>query len=187
MPTEYVQVNTPAAPGDKIDVVTVDDGQGDNNRRQVACLGDTSVYGNVARVLTSDAAASIPGLVVRPVAGPVLPFHLVAALGTNVQVVSNQPRSWFGWRLFNNSNLTDPQHVGYPVFVKLFDKASAPVLGTDIPVAVIPMQAGVGDHEFFSVGEAFQNGIAIAITKGIADLDNIGVALDDCVLDLEYK
>lgn len=69
--------------------------------------------------------------------------------------------------------------AAYMVFLKLYNKASAPTVGTDVPVWTIPIAAGGGFSLDESVGEYFSTGIAYAITKLQADSDTTAVAAGD--------
>lgn len=66
------------------------------------------------------------------------------------------------------------------VFLKLYDKASAPVLASDVPVLTIPIISTTTTAGWIGmdcdVGMAFKLGIAYAITGGIADTDATAVA-----------
>ena len=62
-------------------------------------------------------------------------------------------------------------------FLKLYNKASAPTVGTDVPVLTIPIPASsVQNIEFGTAGHRFTTGIAIAITNLAADSDTTAVA-----------
>lgn len=62
-------------------------------------------------------------------------------------------------------------------FVKLYNKASAPTVGTDVPVLTIPVPAGgVVNINLGSMGHRFTTGIALAITNLAADSDTTAVA-----------
>ena len=65
-----------------------------------------------------------------------------------------------------------------PVFYKLFNKASAPTLGTDVPLVTIPVPASSVVVQGFGVlGLRFATGIASAVTGAIAAADvSSGVA-----------
>lgn len=69
--------------------------------------------------------------------------------------------------------------AAYNVFLKLYNKASAPTVGTDTPVITIPIQAGGGYSRTFAMGRTFGTGIAYAITKLQADSDTTVVAAGD--------
>lgn len=65
-------------------------------------------------------------------------------------------------------------------YLKLYNKASAPVVGTDVPVLILLLPAGASiDHDFGLVGHRFTTGIALALTTGIADSDTGAVAANE--------
>jgi hypothetical protein len=115
-----------------------------------------------------------------PVGGrdDLLHLHAVATGTTNAGVVKAAPGRLWGAQLTNASK-TDQ------VFLKFFDKATAPALGTDVPVMTIG--AGIGSTQAYGGrGRAFAAGIAIAITRNVGDLDATAVTNGDCVVDLDY-
>lgn len=67
-------------------------------------------------------------------------------------------------------------------FVKLYNKATAPTVGTDVPEMVIPVPAAVGGVPGIAEitpgfnGHRFALGLGIAITGGAADADTTAVA-----------
>jgi len=69
--------------------------------------------------------------------------------------------------------------AAYNVFLKLYNKASAPTVGTDTPIMTIPVQAGGGYSKTWPMGLTFGTGIAYAITKLQADSDTTVVAAGD--------
>ena len=110
---------------------------------------------------------------------PSLNYHTVSAAGTNAAIVKAAPGVVTGWKIYNNS--------GYPIYVKLFNKASAPVPGTDEPQQTIGVDAGLSDVSSPGPGVTYSAGIGIAIVKGIADSDSTAVAANDCVVDIFYQ
>lgn len=75
-------------------------------------------------------------------------------------------------------------------YLKLYNKASAPTVGTDTPVAtfLIPGNtAGAGFSKDITLGLAFSTGIAFAITTGVANADTGAVAASELVVVLGYK
>jgi hypothetical protein len=66
---------------------------------------------------------------------------------------------------------------GAAAFVKVYDKASAPTVGTDVPVLTIPLAAaGVFNGGGAQLGWMFSLGFAVAITNLAADTDTTAVA-----------
>jgi hypothetical protein len=94
-----------------------------------------------------------------------------AAASTNATSLKASAGSIAGIALFNTAS--------YTTFFKLYNKASAPTVGTDTPVWTIPLPAGGGFEEEFVLGEYFGTGIAYAITKLQADADTTVVVAGD--------
>ena len=64
-------------------------------------------------------------------------------------------------------------------YLKLYNKATAPTVGTDIPVITIPVAAsGMVSVPFGTLGHRFATGIGLGITGGAADNDTTAVALN---------
>ena len=62
-------------------------------------------------------------------------------------------------------------------YLKLYNKASAPTVGTDVPVLTIPIPASsVQNIKFGTAGHRFTTGIALAITNLAADSDTTAIA-----------
>ena len=70
---------------------------------------------------------------------------------------------------------------GTVAFIKLYNKATAPVVGTDIPVMIIDLPAAgttPGKHNLIAGSSPFRFplGLGLAITGGFADADTVAVA-----------
>lgn len=75
-------------------------------------------------------------------------------------------------------------------YLKLYDKATAPTVGTDTPVwtLIIPGNtAGGGICKTIPKGLAFANGIAFALTTEATDAGTTAVAANELVVNLGYK
>jgi hypothetical protein len=74
-------------------------------------------------------------------------------------------------------------------YLKLYDKATAPTCGTDVPVFVVPVPttgtAGQGGGVALPMdnGLQFNNGVGFCLTSGIADNDT-GVAAVGVVINI---
>lgn len=70
-------------------------------------------------------------------------------------------------------------------YVKLYNKATEPALGTDTPLIVvaIPKESTV---QLSGINESFSAGIALAITKKQLDTNEEAVAAGDVSLTLQY-
>lgn len=72
-------------------------------------------------------------------------------------------------------------------YVKLYNKSSAPVTGTDVPVMRIYVAAGSTISLASTVGISFGNGLGVAVTTGVADADTTAPAANDVLIHLAYK
>ena len=97
--------------------------------------------------------------------------RVVAAATTNATSLKASAGNIAAIDLFNVAS--------YMVFLKLYNKASAPTVGTDTPVWTIPIPASGGFSIDFSQGEYFSTGIAFAITKLQADGDTTALVAGD--------
>lgn len=104
--------------------------------------------------------------------------RLLSAATTNATSVKASAGQVYGFYLFNSA--------AYTVFLKLYNKASAPTVGTDTPFMTIPVPAGGGAVADWDSGIALGTGIAFAITKLVADADTTAVAANDLVVNLLY-
>lgn len=91
-------------------------------------------------------------------------FILATAATTNSTVLKVGTGSLY--------ELTISNTTAAPVYVKLYNKATGPTVGTDIPISthLIPANADV-TLEFGPIGKRFAAGIALATTAGIAATD----------------
>jgi hypothetical protein len=111
--------------------------------------------------------------------GGYIPGHILSAATTNATSIKGSPGT-LGYLTASNVNAA-------PRYVKLYDKASAPTVGTDTPVAtfIIPGNtAGAGTNVLLpSQGIKFSVGIALAITVEATDSGTTAVALNDIVIN----
>jgi len=94
-----------------------------------------------------------------------------SAASTNATSLKASAGAIYSIQLFNNA--------AYTVFLKLYNKASAPTVGTDTPTWTIPIPAGGGFSHYFQHGRPDATGIAYAITKLQADSDTTAVVAGD--------
>lgn len=72
-------------------------------------------------------------------------------------------------------------------YLKFYNKASAPVVGTDIPVLTIYLPAATAFVLPWPAGRLFTTGIAYALTTGVADNDTGALTAADVLgLNVEY-
>jgi hypothetical protein len=117
--------------------------------------------------------ATIGGVVLKPssVAPGQSVARVVAAASTNATNLKASAGNLLNVDVFNVA--------AYTVFLKLYDKASAPTVGTDTPVMTIPIPASTGFSREYLYGRPFATGIAYAITKLQADSDTTVLVAGD--------
>lgn len=115
-------------------------------------------------------------------AGGWTPSHTVSAASTNATSLKASAGQ-VGFIVASNVNAA----IRY---LKLYNKASAPTVGTDTPVFVLPIPgntAGAGIAINFGAGMEFTTGIAWALTSGAANSDTGAVSASEHVIGIAYK
>lgn len=109
------------------------------------------------------------------------PYKLISAATTNATSLKGSAGSVGFIQVGNNAATV--------AYLKLYNKATAPTVGTDVPVQVymIPGNtAGAGLSLPIPAGMSFTTGIAFSLNTGIADTDNVAVALNQISVNLGY-
>lgn len=84
-------------------------------------------------------------------------------------------------------SITVSNTAASPRYVKLYNKASAPTVGTDVPVLTIPVPAGgVVNVPFGTTGHRLGTGIALAITANAADSDATAIGASEVKVATAY-
>ena len=121
--------------------------------------------GSASVSMTSTAIAALATVV------GTIPYKIRSAATTNLTSIKATAGRLYGWRLKNTGAAA--------AYVKFYNKASAPVLATDVPVFVIDLAPGeTVDQSAITVPVSFATGIAMSITGGMADTDATAVAAD---------
>ncbi len=109
-----------------------------------------------------------------------LSFPFISTASTNTQLIGAAgARKLYGYG-FQNLTAT-------PAFVKLYNKASAPVLASDIPVAIVQVPANGASPVFTSVlGRVFPLGLAFACTGLVANNDATATAAAQIIGYVDY-
>lgn len=107
-------------------------------------------------------------------------FRKLAAAGTNLtSVVAGRAR------LHSLSLQGTTAAIKY---VKIYDKATAPVVATDVPKYTFAVPAsGQMINPEFGFGIPFDNGIAIAMTGAIGDTDTTALVANDVIMNMGYR
>lgn len=165
-------------------------------RVRVRCTARTSGAQSWRFVLGTYATEPIPAAQVsatQPVSGsvtvsgtatatPATPtaYALNSAATTNLAAIKASAGTLYGLAGFNAGAAA--------AFVKLYNKATAPVLASDVPVLVVPIPAGgaMPPVNLGALGHRFAAGIAIAVTGGAADTDATAVTAGQVKVLADY-
>lgn len=97
------------------------------------------------------------------------PSNVNSAANTNATVVKSSAGTLY--------NIGASNTGGAAAFIKLYNKATAPTVGTDVPVLVLAVPAGGNvDFDLGPMGHRFSAGIGLAITNLAADTDTTAIA-----------
>ena len=151
-------------------------------RKQIGWGTDLNLLWGIWKALDGLTRVVSKNKPVEPVAPTYLPFRLISEATTNETVVKASA-----------GVITTISAVGMAEeamsFLKLYDKATAPVLATDIPVMTIAIPThtqGAGIVIPIPNGLNFSNGIALALTSGIEDQNAVAVLAEQVVLNFTY-
>jgi hypothetical protein len=126
--------------------------------------------GSVAVTATTiQAAATVAGTTIAKVA---------AAASTNATLLKASAARIYGYEFTNLTAATK--------FVKFFNKATAPVAGTDVPVFIVAIPPNAYIEESLTVPVAMATGLGYTITNGVADTDTTAVAANDVVGRIDW-
>lgn len=123
-------------------------------------------------------AVTLAALIRPTTSGGLTTFRLLAAATTNATVVKASAGQLYAYYIFNASAAAK--------FVKLYNKATAPTVGTDTPIITLPIAAGAAVSLDVNEGIPFSAGIGLAITGAVADADVTAVAANDVIVNLFY-
>lgn len=154
------------------------DVSGFNAVRVTAILAAVTGTANV--VIMGSAGSGVVGIdtPIQIAAGTAAIGTVATPLGSALSVVStastnaSAPKTSAG----NLFEVTVSNPTATAVYVKFYNKASAPTVGTDVPVLTIAVPAaaaGVGEKSFNfgAIGKRFTTGIAMAVTGAAAATD----------------
>lgn len=149
-----------------------------NGCQQVRAIATAYTSGSVTVVLRAMQAAGVvsnlpSGATTQTVGGTVTanegtPYALTTAATTNGANIKATAGSLFEVSVANVTAAT--------INVKFYNKATAPTVGTDVPITTIPVAAGATlVYEFGRLGKRFAAGIGIAVTANAAATDTTAV------------
>lgn len=106
-------------------------------------------------------------------------YHKISAASTNADTVKASPGVVTGYYIVNINAAFR--------YVKLYNKASNPTVGTDTPLVVLGIPGAGAANINFDPPIAFSTGIAIAIVTGLADSSAGVVAATEIGVTLLYQ
>lgn len=142
----------------------------------VRVTGLAAVTGSVSVTMVLDESSALVGIDTPIVLGPGTAsigavstpagsaYSLATAATTNAAIVKSTAGNLF------EISVSNP--TATPAYVKLYNKATAPTVGTDVPVMTIvapattATQLGTINLTFSQIGKRFLTGIGIAVTAG---------------------
>lgn len=154
-----------------------------NAFRQIARMmfngvGSLLVDLGTATTVTVSSITTQPGILPTTSSGFGTLYHLISAATTNATSVKASAGVVGSITATNGSAAIK--------FLKLYNKASAPTVGTDTPVMTIGVPAGNTVVIENPAGIRFSTGIALATTGLITVADTTAVALSDLAISLAY-
>jgi len=109
-------------------------------------------------------------------------FKRISTASTNATVIKAEPGRFLGYYVSNTNAAAR--------YVKFYDKATAPTVGTDTPLLsyMVPgATTGGGASQNFVPGVRFSAGISMATTTGAADADTGAVAANEVIVNVVYS
>lgn len=143
---------------------------------------DPNSPGSTGSVVTPAAGTALSndvGLQYRTSAtGAAAIFKIASAATTNATSVKASAGRVVGWTLCNTTAAFK--------FVRFYNKASAPVVGTDSPVKIVGIPPNSTLIKAMEGGVGYSLGIAYSITNLVGDLDATAVAANDVIGGIYY-
>ena len=132
---------------------------------------------NYQRVKT-DTSGNVSVVLQASTSGGMTTYRNLDVQSTGVNVKSSAGKV-YGWFIANNSSSIR--------YVKLYNKATAPTVGTDTPLITLPIPANAASNVEFSNGLAFSTGIGIGGVTGVADNNTGAPTANDIICNLFYS
>jgi len=140
-----------------------------------------TVWGVDGSQIDTSASAPLPVQVIGQATSGASLHRLISAATTNATSVKASAGTVYGVFAINMNTAVR--------YLKFYNKASAPTVGTDTPVLTLPIPADTTGAGFFlslTQGIAFSTGVALALTSGYADSDTAVVAAGEIFVHTFY-
>lgn len=181
--TTALNVGDPTNQAVRVNVVAGGGGGGSNVNISeyggtAVSLGSAVSASSMPVVIASDQAAIAIKNAPGTSGGLGLPYRNINLVATGVNIKGSAGQI-YGWILCNNATA--------PRFVKFYNKATAPTVGTDTPVMTIELPASSTGQYSNGFGIAFGTGIGIGATVLVADNDTTAPSTNDVVVNVLYN
>jgi hypothetical protein len=134
---------------------------------------------NSNQVVTGSVSVTSGSIALAPRTSGALTFAKVkAAATTNATLLKASAGVVYGFTLSNTTAAAK--------YLKLFQKATAPVPGTDVPNVTYMLPPNSTTTFSTSVGFTWATGLGYSITGAVGDLDTTATAVDDVVGHILY-
>lgn len=105
-------------------------------------------------------------------------YHLISAVGQNEHTILGSSALLTGYYICNIASAYR--------YVKLFNKATTPVVGTDTPAMTLGIPPITAANIGFESFPEFPLGLGIATVSGIADADITDVGINELAVNIFY-
>lgn len=147
---------------------------GQNN--QIASAGTVSLIQNALPSGTNTLGSVIA---TGRATGGSTTYLLISAASTNSTLISTGSHTLYAINAYNNGATA--------AYVKIYNKSTAPAIGTDTPIKVVMLPAGGGSNIVLPPqGDVVVSGLGIGITGGAANSDTTAVALSQVIFNCSY-
>lgn len=150
------------------------------NLPQPVIFDATATLPTVTNVTTCATVTNVTGYTAASTSLPATTHHLISANTTNATNVKASAGNIYGGAIANNGAAN--------AYFKVYNKASAPTVGTDTPIAtlLIPPSRTLYLASVWPLGCRLSTGISYALTTGMAVADTAAVAAAQCSVHLNY-
>lgn len=145
-------------------------------------IGNLGTVATVTAVTTVATVTNITNAVQQApsASGGLSSATLISAASTNATSVKTSAAQLYAVQAFNLN--------ASPRYLKIYNKASAPTVGTDTPVATFLIPGnGAGFIIGIPFGMALATGLAFAITGGITVADTTAILISEVAVNIQYK
>lgn len=143
-------------------------------------LGQQTMSGSTSVVIASNQSNIPVSIPVTISDGYSLAQYIFSLATTNATLVKNTTGSIGAIHLYSTLTTT------VVAYLKLYNKATAPIPGTDVPIAVYKIGNAQSLSIEFPKGLRFTQGIGFAITRGASPVDTAAIGLGEITGQIVY-